>query len=93
MTYLNVPGSRAGFGLSIWSGTLSLGRRVLEKAGKILRHAQHARMISTMMQMTPDQLAAIGVTRSDIPRVAAELVGLEPKDCDQQTSGKILTQV
>ena len=42
-----------------------------------IRAVQHARMMSVLSQMSPQQLADIGITRAEIPRHAAELVGID----------------
>lgn len=48
--------------------------RVRTKAKAILKTLQLARMISTLSSMSDHQLAQIGITRSDIPKYAEELM-------------------
>ncbi|MBT8458184.1 MAG: DUF1127 domain-containing protein [Boseongicola sp.] len=48
--------------------------RVRTKAKAVLKTLQLARMISTLSSMSDHQLAQIGITRSDIPKYAEELM-------------------
>lgn len=50
------------------------GRAVLGFGHSVLRALQTGRMMSTLTNMSDDQLAQIGITRADIPRYALKLM-------------------
>jgi len=52
----------------------SLLDRIGARIGKGVRAMQYARLLQAMFELTDEQLAATGLTRTDIPRHARECV-------------------
>jgi len=59
---------------SLSLGLKMFGRRAFLKAGAAMKTLQAARMISTLSGMSDQQLAQIGISRSDIPEYSRTLI-------------------
>tara|TARA_R110000850_G_scaffold109051_5_gene221818 strand:- start:332 stop:628 length:297 start_codon:yes stop_codon:yes gene_type:complete len=59
-----------------------IGVKVGRAAHNFLYTAQVARMISTLSRLSDNQLAQIGISRSDIPKYAETLMATDQKASD-----------
>lgn len=61
----------------LWATTANVFRPVGRMMGHAVKAMQYSRMVAVLMDRSDAQLAAIGITREDIPRHAAYLVDYE----------------